>query len=52
MKNYPVDKSKCNHTPCPEPIKEWLEWAAKMRKTHKAKECPNCGFFKIWEKKK
>ena len=49
----PVDKSKCNHTPgADEPnYLVWSEWAAKMRSTHKATQCPECGFWRVWVKK-
>lgn len=41
-----------DHTPCPEGYIQWHAWAGRMSKTHKARKCPGCGLYKIWEPKR
>jgi len=40
------------HTPCPEGYLEWHAWAEQMGRTHDQKQCPECGRYAIWEKRK
>lgn len=38
-----------DHTTCPEGYIQWHDWAERMSKTHKQRECPGCGLYAIWE---
>jgi hypothetical protein len=39
------------HTPAPRGYLQWHEWAEKMGKTHRQRQCAGCGLFAIWEKR-
>jgi hypothetical protein len=42
----------CDHTLSPEGYMQWHFWAEEMSKTHQQIQCPSCGLWAIWIKKK
>lgn len=40
------------HTPSPGGYLRFHEWAEKKAKTHDQFQCPTCGFWAIWKKKR
>ena len=37
------------HTSCPDGYVARFEWAEKMSKTHRQRQCKGCGLWAIWE---
>jgi hypothetical protein len=42
----------CRHTKQPEGYLQWHNWAEGMSVSHIQKQCPHCGLWAIWERKK
>jgi len=51
-----IPPSECpnikNHTKSPEGYNQWQAWAEKKSKTHDQLQCPDCGYYVIWIKRK
>lgn len=47
-----MSERACKHTPEPSGYVAWHEWAEKKAKTHVQQQCPVCGLWKIWRRKK
>lgn len=43
---------RAKHTSDPPGYLAWHEWAEKKAKTHDQHQCPTCGFWVIWKRKK
>lgn len=56
MKEKPRSVPPCpnqdNHTVHPTGYVQHANWAEEVMKTHVQKQCPKCGLWVIWEKKK
>lgn len=52
--NYTVETcpSRSKHTPCPSGYIAWHEWAEAKEKTHEQTQCPTCGFWAIWKRRR
>jgi hypothetical protein len=37
-----------NHTPQPNGVREWAEWATESQKTRRQVRCPVCNLYQIW----
>jgi len=37
------------HTPSPSGYTQWHDWADRMARTHRARQCKGCGLWAIWE---
>ena len=51
MNNRQVCQNMDEHTECPEPVREWDEWASEKCKTHYLDMCWGCGLLVIWKDK-
>jgi hypothetical protein len=40
------------HTRQPRGYQAWHEWAAKMAGTHTQHQCPGCGLWMIWRRRR
>lgn len=40
------------HTKCPAGYVAWHDWAEKKAVRHRQVQCPTCGLFAIWKRKK
>lgn len=52
MKKKPTPNPLCEHTPHPKGYMEHYAWAQEMLKTHVQLQCPCCGLYAVWRKKK
>jgi predicted RNA-binding Zn-ribbon protein involved in translation (DUF1610 family) len=44
--------SICKHTSCPTGYVAWHTWAEKKARTHDQYQCPACGRWTIWRKRR
>lgn len=40
------------HTRCPEGYLDWHAWAERKARTHAQQQCPGCGRWAIWRKRR
>ncbi len=46
-----IDRTKCEHTKIPGKWEDYKVWRMWMIETCRLVRCPNCGDYKIWEKR-
>jgi hypothetical protein len=46
----PLHPDECEpHTPAPAGYLQWHEWADRMGRTHRPRQCKGCGLWAVWE---
>lgn len=43
---------KAKHTVCPDGYIQWHDWAKEKEETHVQEQCPKCGKWAIWKRKR
>jgi len=51
-KKFTGNTELCRHTKQPDKWDDYLKWRIEIIETHKQTQCPHCGAWKVWEKKK
>jgi hypothetical protein len=52
MTGAKVCPNVAKHTKCPTGYVQWHDWADRKMFTHKQVQCPSCGLYAIWIKKR